>query len=339
MSGRALRWLLSLGVPARGGRRGPPRLTIVRHHRVYADGERPLYALGVSESVFAGQLEVCARAGLAPVTVTEGLARLDRGEPGHAIAFSFDDGYADNVTRALPLLRRFGGRGTFFLAAGLIEERRSPWWDELAFTLEHAASRIAHLTLAGRAHTLELGTHAGRAAALATLLPLLRVPPAEQRSRLDAIRAAACVVAPAPCELADWPLARHLSGEGMEVGAHTLTHPFLSLLAAGEQRREIAESAVLLRERLGTEVTGLAYPNGDHDGVTIEAARAAGLRYAVTTASGDCDAATPRWTLPRRPLTEGACTAPGGRFSARMTLAELTGAFDGLRGRPAGAAS
>ena len=339
MSGRALRWLLSLGVPGRGARRGPPRLTIVRHHRVYADGEQPLYALSVSESVFAGQLDVCVRAGLAPVTVAEGLARLERGEPGHAVAFSFDDGYADNVLRALPLLQRFGARGTFFLAAGLIEERRAPWWDELAFALERATSRLARVTLDGHAILLELGARPGRAAALATLLPLLRVPPAEQRARLDAIRAAACVPAHAPCELADWPLAKRLVDAGMEIGAHTLTHPFLSLLPAAEQQREIAGSASLIHGRLGATVTGLAYPNGDHDDVTIEVARAAGLRYALTTTNGDCAAATPRWTLPRRPLTEGACTAPGGRFSARMTLAELTGAFDRLRGRRVGAAS
>ena len=337
MSGRALRWLLSLGIAPRDPHAGPPRLTIVRHHRVYGGDERPLYRLGVGEAVLAGQLRACADAGLAPVTVGEGLARLARGEGGRQVAFSFDDGYADNVERALPLLARHGARATFFLTAGLMDERRAPWWDELAWVLERARTRVARVPLGGRSWTLETATPGGRAAALAALLPRLRVPPAEQRARLDALRAALAVPEPAPCALADWAAARRLVDAGMEVGAHTLTHPFLSLLPADAQAREIAGSAALIRARLGAEPGGLAYPNGDHDARCVEAARAAGFAWAVTTAAGDVGAGADAMRLPRRGLGEGACLAPGGRFSARMTLAELAGAFDALRPRPAGA--
>jgi peptidoglycan/xylan/chitin deacetylase (PgdA/CDA1 family) len=242
------------------------------------------------------------------------------------------------VTRALPLLQRHGARATFYLAAGLMEERRAPWWDELAFVLEQASGPAAVVEFAGAPLKLELSGRPARAAALRALLPLMRVPPGEQRVRLDRLRAATGVSAAAPCDLARWPLARRLSDAGMEVGAHTLSHPFLSLLPEAEQRREIADSAVLVAERTGAEVVGLAYPNGDHDAATIRAAQASGLAYAVVTASGDCAPGFAPWTLPRRPLPQGACTGPFG-FSARMTLAEVHGAFDGLRGRAAGAAS
>jgi peptidoglycan/xylan/chitin deacetylase (PgdA/CDA1 family) len=333
VSGRALRWLLSMAAGGRSRTRGPARLTIVRHHRVFADGERRLYHLGVGETMFARQLEACARADLVPVSVREGLDRLRQGVPGHTVAFSFDDGYADNVTRALPLLQRHGARGTFYLTAGLMETRTAPWWDELSHALEHGRVARAVVRMGGRDVSVERETPAGRRAALAVLLPLLRVPPAEQRARLDLLRAALGPVEAAPCELAEWPLAGRLAEAGMEVGAHTLTHPFLSLLSPEEQRREMQGSADLVRERLAAEVTGVAYPNGDHDARTIEAARAAGFAYAVSTRAGTCTAASPPLSLPRRALPEGACTGPGGRFSERMTLAELSGAFDRLRGR------
>lgn len=118
MSGRALRWLLSLASGPLSPRSGRSRLTIVRHHRVYAEGERALYHLGVSESVLEAQVATCVRAGATPCTVREGLERLRDGRPGHAIAFSFDDGYADNVTRALPILARHGAKATFYLKIG-----------------------------------------------------------------------------------------------------------------------------------------------------------------------------------------------------------------------------
>jgi peptidoglycan/xylan/chitin deacetylase (PgdA/CDA1 family) len=333
VSGRALRWLLSLAVADRSGGHGPARLTIVRHHRVFADGERRLYHLGVGETLFARQLEACARAHLVPVTVREGLERLRSGAPGRTVAFSFDDGYADNVTRALPLLRRFGARATFYLAAGLMESRTAPWWDVLSHALEHGRAPAATVRLDGRDVGVRRDTPEGRRAALAVLLPLLRVPPAEQRTRLDALRAALDVGATPPCELAEWPLARQLVEAGMEAGAHTLTHPFLSLLPPGEQAREMGGSAALIRERLGADVTGVAYPNGDHDAHTIAAAGQAGFTYAVSTRAGDCSAGSPPFALPRRALPEGACTGPGGRFSARMTMAEVYGAYDRLRGR------
>ena len=333
MSGRTLRWLLSWTAGGRSHARGPARLTIVRHHRVFADGERRLYHLGVGATTFARQLAACVRAGLTPVPVLEGLARLLRGDPGHAVAFSFDDGYADNVTRALPLLQQHGARGTFYLAAGLMDTRTAPWWDVLEHALEHGRTARAVVRLGSLEVSVERDTPSGRRAALAALLPLLRVAPEEQRSRLDAVRTALGVAGPAPCELADWPLAGRLAEAGMEVGAHTLTHPFLSLLPPGEQQRELADSAALVRARLGAEVSGAAYPNGDHDARTIEAARAAGFAYAVSTKAGDCSAASPAFALPRRALPEGACIGPGGRFSERMTLAELDGAFDRLRGR------
>lgn len=339
MSGRALRWLLSVAAGGWAPRSGPPRLTIVRHHRVYADGERALYHLGVSESVLRAQVETCARAGAVPVTVREGLARLARGEAGHAVAFTFDDGYADNVTRALPVLGAFGAKATFYLAAGLMETRTAPWWDELAFVLERAGRPSATLALEGAGIALEVASPAGRRAALRALLPLLRVPPAGQRARLDALREALDVRGPAPCELADWPLARRLADAGMEIGAHTMTHPFLSLLPPEEQRREIADSAALAAERTGAEVTGLAYPVGDHDDRTVGAARAVGLAYAVTTRAGDVAPGADAFRLARRALPEGASLGPGGRPSPSMVRAELKGAFDALRGRRAEAGS
>lgn len=335
MSARTLRWLLSLAAGTLSPRSGPPGLTIVRHHRVYADGERTLYHLGVSESVLEAQVATCVRAGAVPCTVRDGLARLARGDAGRAVAFTFDDGYADNVTRALPVLARHGARATFYLAAGLMETRTAPWWDELAFVLERARTPVARFAAAGSALALDVSTPAGRAAALRALLPLLRVPPAEQRARLAALRAALGVREPAPCELAEWPLATRLAEAGMEIGAHTLTHPFLTLLPPGEQRREITESAALAAARTGAAVTGLAYPVGDHDDRTVDAARAAGLAYAVTTRAGDCAAGSDPFRLPRRALPEGASLGPGGRPSAAMVRAELRGAFDRLRGRRA----
>ena|GEM_PF-3463638 len=331
MNGRSVRWLLSLFRPVRNGGSGPI-LTIVRHHRVYADSERPLYRLGVSESILRQQVAMLKAAGLGPLTVSEGLDWLAAGQPGHRVAMTFDDGYADNVDRALPMLTAAGGRATFYLTAGLIEAREAPWWDRVAHAFEHARRPELEWSSNGRRWTESLRDSAGRHRALAGVLRDLRVGPVEQRTRIDALRDALEVADEAPCELATWKEAARLPAAGMEIGAHTLSHPYLDRLDAATQRREIQGSVRLIEERLGIRITGLAYPGGAYDASSLEVVREGGLRHAVTTRAGDNDRGSSAFELRRRGFDEGMCVRPDGRFSRRLARAELEGAFDRLRG-------
>jgi peptidoglycan/xylan/chitin deacetylase (PgdA/CDA1 family) len=334
VSRATLRWLLSFVPRLDAG--GGTRLTIVRHHRVYGDGERPLYRLGVSESVLDAQLALLRRLDRTPVTVAEGLEHLVSGRPGQRVAMSFDDGYADNVTRALPLLRRHGARATFYLTSGWIEERRVPWWDVLAHALEHGQTGRAIPDFGGTGGTTLDGA-GQRVAVLTALLPAFRAPLSERDRRLAELRRALGVESEAVTELATWDQARALVEGGMEVGAHTMNHPHLSLLDRAAQQREIADSARLIEQRLGVRPAGLAYPGGDYDESSPAAVAASGLNYAVTTRSGDNVAGAPRFELRRRGWSEGACIGPTGRFSERLATAELNGAFDHLRAAATGA--
>ena len=329
MNGRLARWLWSLAW--RPGPSAAACLLIVRHHRVYDESDAPLYRIGVSAGVLERQLDMLAGAGLMPVTVSEGLEWLATASGGRRVAMTFDDGYADNVTLALPRLRARGARATFFLTAGLMEERRAPWWDVLAHALEHTR-RDSVEGLVGVPEPLPLGTRAARARALVALLPLLHVAPGRQTEWLDALRERLGVGETPRCALATWEEARALAAAGMEVGAHTLTHPFLGTCDRDRQRAEIAGSRTLVAERLGVTPAGFAYPGGDYDAISLEEVERAGFRFAVATRRGDNPPGAPRFELRRRGLSDGACLSPRGRFSRRLALAELHGAFDRMRG-------
>jgi peptidoglycan/xylan/chitin deacetylase (PgdA/CDA1 family) len=56
---------------------------------------------------------------------------------------------------------------------------------------------------------------------------------------------------------------KRLAGAGMSVGAHTLSHPVLSLSSEEEARREIQESKIDLERALGQPVWAFAYPFGN----------------------------------------------------------------------------
>jgi peptidoglycan/xylan/chitin deacetylase (PgdA/CDA1 family) len=58
---------------------------------------------------------------------------------------------------------------------------------------------------------------------------------------------------------------RQLHEEGMELGAHTLTHPMLPTLDDAEVERETLRSKLLLEDAVGSAVTSFAYPAGRFD--------------------------------------------------------------------------
>jgi peptidoglycan/xylan/chitin deacetylase (PgdA/CDA1 family) len=76
---------------------------------------------------------------------------------------------------------------------------------------------------------------------------------------------------------------------GVDVGAHTLTHPMLANLSADEQRREIDGSRSELERLIGAPVTLFSYPFGGHDAfdaVTTQLVREAGYTLACTGTGG-----------------------------------------------------
>ncbi len=89
-------------------------------------------------------------------------------------------------------------------------------------------------------------------------------------------------VASRPHELAtmNWDDLRALAGEGVEVGAHSVSHRHLCELADEELARELRDSRRRIEDELGRPCLLLAYPYGEHDDRVRAAARAAGFEAA-----------------------------------------------------------
>lgn len=86
---------------------------------------------------------------------------------------------------------------------------------------------------------------------------------------------------------------------GMEIGAHTRTHPRLSGCTDAELRNEIYGSKVDLEDRIGRPVSQFCYPYGDHDDRVVEVTREAGYVAATATRRGRAVAGADLWRLPR----------------------------------------
>lgn len=106
------------------------RVPILSYHHI---GPRPPGAryglLYVSVGQLDRQLWALRRLGMRGVSMSEGLSRL-RGPTGrsHEVVLTFDDGYRNTVTAALPVLRRHGFKATCFLVSGLLGAHNT--WDD-----------------------------------------------------------------------------------------------------------------------------------------------------------------------------------------------------------------
>lgn len=92
---------------------------------------------------------------------------------------------------------------------------------------------------------------------------------------------------------------RELDHAGMDIGAHTRTHPDLTTLSAPALRAQVAGSRRDLERVVGHPVDFFAYPAGAFDAAVVAAVRRAGFVLAVTTRPGTVELSTAPLELPR----------------------------------------
>ena len=197
--------------------------------------------------------------------------------PDHALLITFDDGWADNLRYAAPLLKERGLPAAIFAAAEPILSASKAWWQEQVF----AAARAGVLDdwLANHADRDSLAmTGNNSAGALALVVRLGRMAEPERSAMLAGLPAAPCQARMMlePKELLQ------LAAYGIALGIHGFTHLPLTEIAdvegdLGRARAAIAASSA------GTAVTeALSLPHSRCNDAVIAAASAAGIKLIFT---------------------------------------------------------
>ena len=315
------------------GRR--PRAVVLVYHRI---GERSLdpWHLMIDPEIFAGQIETLAR-DWTPISLSELVEGVGRRQlPERAVAVTFDDGYADNLEVAAPIMLEHGIPATLFVAAELIDAGGPPWWDELASLLLEPSRLPAVLTLSGgngfqwsipsvavdepsaAVSTQPWEARSGtRLRAFYEVWLALRELDAQTRgAALEEIAEWADVPRSSGRVLLTWEQLREFAAlPGFGLGAHTLTHPDLPNCSPEEARAEMAGGADRLRERVGVEVEQFAYPFGAWNQSLARLVGELGFRAAYTTDGSAISWRSSPHALPRVPAERH---APGD-FAGMLT--------------------
>lgn len=298
---------------------------ILMYHRV-AEVDLDPWHLCVTPKHFAEQLEVLQKHAC-PLSLKEFLQKHHKGEiPKRAVVVTFDDGYADNLYNAKPLLEHYGIPATIYVSTGYLGQEREFWWDELQRLLLQPGKLPEKLTLEinGQINHWELGKakHYSREhynsdrkckawsakpgsrmffyyTIWQTLLPL---SPQERIKVLNELLIWAntnLIVRDTYRSLLSDELSVLGQGELIEIGAHTVTHLFLSKQPLALQKDEIKQSKIDLEKILNRSVTSFSYPFGNLSKATVELTKSAGFNSACSTVEDIVWQKSDRFQLPR----------------------------------------
>ena len=230
-----------------------------------------------------------------PIHLSDLVKHLKDGTlPNQSIALTFDDGYADNLYGAKPLLEKYEIPATVFICTGYMGKEF--WWDELDRLITGSQKDLYSLELQAGGKQFEwrhthVSSEAGRSilqrefrrALYQFLLPL---DVEDQNHAMDRIRSWSEVSSPGnstPRAMSEQELLRLVDGGLIELGAHTRHHPMLPQLSVERQKDEIQFSKKDLETLLNKKIEGFSYPNGLATADAKQLVREMDFTYACTS--------------------------------------------------------
>ncbi|WP_425058564.1 hypothetical protein SCACP_32210 [Sporomusa carbonis] len=213
------------------------RIPILMYHRIATvPGERN----SLPAEKFKEQLDYLKEHGYNTITLNDlyNYYVKEAPLPSRPVILTFDDGYEDNFSTALPMLRERNMKATVFPIANWVG-RENKW--------ENFNQKVT--------------------------------------------------------QTMDWDKLREWKAAGMEIGSHTLNHPFLTQCDENRLEQEIMTSKMILQEKLGDKIDFLCYPYGFFDDKTIAVTKKSGYKGALAIFDN-----VPLWhqdmfALPRIPIS------------------------------------
>ena len=319
---------------------------VIGYHRVVEDfassADMSIPSMLVSSRMLERHLDWIGRR-FQFVSLDELGARLDSGDrlDKPIAAITFDDGYRDFYSHALPLLQKKGVPAAVFVVTDLVGTTSVQTHDKLYLMLmrRFGDQKVKPIDIAELLQRLGILLPNGMVLATATtpflatrmLLEFLRQADIQRVLTILDSEVSIAEGTFNPFYSLTWEMLIGIGRAGMIVGSHTRTH----ILMTNERRQKVLDEVVGSREelemRLGTGVQHFVYPDGAFDTSSVEAVAAAGYRFGYTSCRHR-DPRHPMLTVPRTVLWENSCLDSHGLFSGRVLNCQVRGAFDLVSG-------
>ncbi len=217
----------------------------------------------------------------------------------YSVVFTFDDGYRNNYTHALPLLRRYNAPAIFFVSTGYVNKPQPLWFDRLDYALQHSSVSDCEVNIGSV--TMRIKNNGDKT--LASSYKYLRREAKKQHmSDLDFLREidrlADKLEAESGRSLADiqaeddwsailsWKQIEKNGYGDLSYGSHTVDHIRLGLVEADTARDQLVKSKQDIEHHTGKPCQAICFPNGSYNEETIALAKENNYVCGVTTEAG-----------------------------------------------------
>ena len=227
-------------------------------------------------------------------------------EPGIAgrrikVVLTFDDGWRDNVTTALPILSKYSLPAVVFVCPGLAGTDMPFWHERMIRLLEY---RNPPLNAAEISATVESWKHRSEE---------------ERTAFLQALEEARGISGYSPeggNRLATASELLTLERSGVRLGSHTDRHELLTMITPEKIRIELRRSMEGVQSITGESCRLFAYPNGDCTPFAKQLVAEAGFSKAFGTELGAWTPESDPFEIPRVNVYEGKLAGLAGFSSA-----------------------
>ncbi len=262
---------------------------VLIYHRV-AVLENDTHQLAVSPKKFEEQIKYLKNR-FNVISLQEMISELKNGRmQKNSIVITFDDGYADNLYNAKPILEKYSIPATIFVTAGMVGSNREFWWDELDKII--LSNRIKGCRDMNKYMELH------------SLLKNMDYEQRDQAIKTMAMESGISLKARKSHRILNHKELKELSKSSViEIGAHTMYHSVLANSILEKYEYEIKESKRVLEEILGYEIKSFSYPFGGIEDVSDEAkhlVKESGFECGIANEQGIVYKTTDPFWVPRR---------------------------------------
>lgn len=246
----------------------------------------PLLGLKVNPDRFEEQMEYLSATHIC-LDLDTAVRLIRRGVlPPRSAVVTFDDGYYDGLSLALPILEKYKVPATIYITVGFVEGSARVWWHELEGLV--AANNILNFEWDDKNYLFKIESDKQKAEAFQKLSRLtMSLPYDEQRHLLKIMSQNSATTFRETYRFLNWDEVKYLDNHPLiTIGAHTINHLALGEMEAVRSQEEIVRSKEVLESKLRHTVDHFAYPFGGMRDVSprdVHLVKAAGFQSACMT--------------------------------------------------------
>lgn len=263
---------------------GKNKLLILNYHRVQ-DKNNVFFMSDIDHYTFNWQMHIISQY-LTPIDLTDAVLKLENNKLlAGSIAVTFDDGYKDNFSDALPILKKMGVPATFFIATGFLNGGIM-WNDVVIESIKRTNKDEINLSHVGLKR-YSLTTKGEKIIAIEHIINAIKYKSLFDREELITDINEICEVKLPDNLMMNDDEVNQLYDSGMAIGGHTSNHPIFSCESNNVVEEEVLDGKFYLEKILHIQLSAFAYPNGklgkDYEPIHADIIKKAGFKCAVST--------------------------------------------------------